>query len=345
MLSKGADLGAKRRAAGSTLVVDAMKSIPRQWGDIVATSVGALQQRYVFHVVTIGPTADGKIWQNKSGDDQLRMIVAATTRCLWLVSELDLSSIAFPAIGSGAAAHGIDVVAAEMVEAIREYLSTEHRRVDVGVYLMAKRWQSERDYMAFFEELARVASPMVLYPKPPTGSGTSEVSPDPFWKLQQVRLLEADRAHVQLEQLIAEGPQHNSRTSVDLGSTFVGTTRELQNAIEDRLPSKLFFSYAREDEATELVAARLPAPALDYVLKCSHTFNLLEARGVISVTERTATIGRIRHLARQVAEAWLAERQALGYPLLTDDQRDAWFATHPEEQPAGSRAADALATM
>ena len=59
------------------------------------------------------------------------------------------------------------------------------------------------------------------------------------------------------------------------------------------------------------------------MLKCSHTFNLLEARGVISVTERTATIGRIRHLARQVAEAWLAERQALGFPLLSPDQREA----------------------
>ena len=52
------------------------------------------------------------------------------------------------------------------------------------------------------------------------------------------------------------------------------------------------------------------------MLKCSHTFNLLEARGVISVTERTATIGRIRNLARKVAEAWLAEREALGFPLL-----------------------------
>ena len=57
------------------------------------------------------------------------------------------------------------------------------------------------------------------------------------------------------------------------------------------------------------------------MLKCSHTFNLLEARGVISVTERTATIGRIRNLARQVAEAWLAEREALGFPLLAADQR------------------------
>ncbi len=77
---------------------------------------------------------------------------------------------------------------------------------------------------------------------------------------------------------------------------------------------QLFALY--EAEAADLVARKLPAPALDFVLKCSHTFNLLEARGVISVTERTATIGRIRHLARQVAQAWLEEREALGFPLL-----------------------------
>jgi len=70
------------------------------------------------------------------------------------------------------------------------------------------------------------------------------------------------------------------------------------------------------------------------VLKCSHTFNLLEARGVISVTERTATIARIRHLARQVAEAWLAERRALGFPLLSEAKRAAWYAAHPEDAPA-----------
>ena len=71
-----------------------------------------------------------------------------------------------------------------------------------------------------------------------------------------------------------------------------------------------------EAEAKELADKMLPSPALDFVLKCSHTFNLLEARGVISVTERTATIARIRNLARQVAEAWLSERKSLGFPLL-----------------------------
>ena len=77
--------------------------------------------------------------------------------------------------------------------------------------------------------------------------------------------------------------------------------------------SKLFDIY--EEEAHQLIVKKIPAPCLDYVLKCSHVFNLLEARGVISVTERTKIITRIRSLARKVAEAWLEEREALGFPL------------------------------
>ena len=77
---------------------------------------------------------------------------------------------------------------------------------------------------------------------------------------------------------------------------------------------KLFEIY--EEEARQLIDKNLPSPCLDYVLKCSHTFNLLEARGVISVTERTKVIARIRTLARKVAEVWLEERKLLDFPLL-----------------------------
>jgi len=60
-----------------------------------------------------------------------------------------------------------------------------------------------------------------------------------------------------------------------------------------------------ETEAGRCIDAGLPLPAYDYVLKCSHTFNLLDARGVVSVTERTAYIGRVRDLARRVAALYL----------------------------------------
>lgn len=79
----------------------------------------------------------------------------------------------------------------------------------------------------------------------------------------------------------------------------------------------LFASFeAFEKEARRALEAQLVLPAYDYVLKCSHTFNLLDARGAISVTERTAFIHRIRALARACARAYLTQREAMGYPLL-----------------------------
>lgn len=71
-----------------------------------------------------------------------------------------------------------------------------------------------------------------------------------------------------------------------------------------------------EQEALRLIADQLVLPGFDYVLKCSHTFNLLDARGVISVTERTRYILRIRTMARQVAQLYLQQREQLGFPLL-----------------------------
>jgi glycyl-tRNA synthetase alpha chain len=56
------------------------------------------------------------------------------------------------------------------------------------------------------------------------------------------------------------------------------------------------------------------------VMKCSHSFNLLDARGAISVTERAAYIGRVRGLARRVAQAYYHSREALGFPMLKGDR-------------------------
>jgi glycyl-tRNA synthetase alpha chain len=75
-----------------------------------------------------------------------------------------------------------------------------------------------------------------------------------------------------------------------------------------------------EREARRLVEAGLPLPGYEMVLKCSHTFNLLDARGAISVTERAAYIGRIRTLARLVAQAYYESREQLGFPMLKQPQ-------------------------
>ncbi|MCL5057749.1 MAG: glycine--tRNA ligase subunit alpha [Actinobacteria bacterium] len=71
-----------------------------------------------------------------------------------------------------------------------------------------------------------------------------------------------------------------------------------------------------EQEALRVNEKGLVLPAYDYVLKCSHTFNLLDARGAISVTERTGFIHRVRNLARSCAEEYVKQREKLGYPLL-----------------------------
>tara|TARA_B100000686_G_scaffold305294_1_gene343617 strand:- start:6208 stop:7080 length:873 start_codon:yes stop_codon:yes gene_type:complete len=72
-----------------------------------------------------------------------------------------------------------------------------------------------------------------------------------------------------------------------------------------------------ESEAKRLLELSLPLPSYEQVLKCSHTFNLLDARGAISVTERAAYIGRIRALARLVAKAYYDSRKELGFPMLS----------------------------
>ena len=77
---------------------------------------------------------------------------------------------------------------------------------------------------------------------------------------------------------------------------------------------KLFEIY--QAEAISLTEKKLTNPALDFVLKCSHAFNLLDARGVISVTDRAQYIEKIRNLAREVASSWVDERESLNYPLI-----------------------------
>ena len=71
-----------------------------------------------------------------------------------------------------------------------------------------------------------------------------------------------------------------------------------------------------EAEAKALLEQDLVLPAYDYTLKCSHAFNLLDARGAISVTERTGFIGRVRKLARRCAKGYVRQREELGHPLL-----------------------------
>ncbi len=86
-----------------------------------------------------------------------------------------------------------------------------------------------------------------------------------------------------------------------------------------------------ERESSRLVAKSLPLPAYEMVLKASHTFNLLDARHAISVTERQRYILRVRTLARDVAKAYFDKRKALGFPLAEATIRDEVLASEAEK--------------
>jgi glycyl-tRNA synthetase alpha chain len=88
--------------------------------------------------------------------------------------------------------------------------------------------------------------------------------------------------------------------------------------------SKMLFQLYNmyEQEAKRAIEEQLVFPAYDYVLKCSHTFNLLDARGAISVTERTGYLARVRNLARACAQAYYNEREKLSFPLLKEVKKE-----------------------
>jgi glycyl-tRNA synthetase len=108
-------------------------------------------------------------------------------------------------------------------------------------------------------------------------------------------------------------------TGITYGEVFAQSEYEMSRYYLDDADvdanRALFETYAAE--AQRMIDERLPVPAHSYVLKCSHVFNVLDARGAISTTERANAFARMRGLAREVAALWVARREELGYPLGT----------------------------
>lgn len=127
-----------------------------------------------------------------------------------------------------------------------------------------------------------------------------------------------------LERLTMYLQNVNSIFDIKWNNTLTYGDVYLQNEIESSTfnfeasnPEKLFTLFQLyESEANQLITKALVLPAFDYVLKCSHAFNLLDARGVISVTERTRYITQVRNLARQIAMLYLQQRESMGFPLI-----------------------------
>jgi O-acetyl-ADP-ribose deacetylase (regulator of RNase III) len=204
-------------AAGRQIRTDTAKRIPAKLGDVIVSGAGALGAKYIFHAVTLG---DGVL----SHEEIIKKI---TRQSIKLLSTLELSSIAFPAIGSGLAGFTLETVASTMADVIVKELFSSEVSLSVTIYLFDRfgRMQ-EMDYLQFFEEVAvRTRALTSTIPAPadaaaPAKSGAGEA-------IQ--RVLEPD-------------PQHSRR--VDVRKIFLASSSELK---EDRREFEIFISRRNSD--------------------------------------------------------------------------------------------------
>ncbi len=111
--------------------------------------------------------------------------------------------------------------------------------------------------------------------------------------------------------------------TLSYGDVFLQTEEEFSKFNFDYASTEVCFTLFKiyEEEAKKLIEHELPLVAYDFVIKCSHIFNILESRSAISVTERTGYIGRIRKIASAVAKLYLAKRRHANFPLLARYQK------------------------
>lgn len=159
-------------AGGEMIAIDAAKKVPAALGDIVVTSAGSLSAQYIFHAITIGP--------NPQKPDREEIVRKTTRRCMQVLLGMQLSSIAFPAIGTGAAGFTYEEVARCMSEVIVDEIGKRTIPVQVTVFLFDRGdSMREMDFVRFFEEFAsrspRIAERQVANPKAPEILQTTSV--------------------------------------------------------------------------------------------------------------------------------------------------------------------------
>lgn len=149
-LSMGGGVSASiLRAGGDVIARDARKNVPCQMGDVVVTSAGKLEAKYVFHAITID-------WSQKDEFTVEKSINSIIKKSLNVLSVLGLKSIAFPAIGTGAARYSLEDVAHFMSMAISEFLSNSNEELEIYIYLMDRYGRRTAiDYIVFFEQFYR----------------------------------------------------------------------------------------------------------------------------------------------------------------------------------------------
>jgi len=154
------------------------------------------------------------------------------------------------------------------------------------------------------------------------GLDCNPVTGEITYGLERLCMYLQDKENV-FDLVFTESDENGRKRTLRYGDVFhQNEVEQSKYNFEHSNAPKLFelFSFY-ESEATRLLEAKLPLPGYEMILKAAHTFNLLDARGAISVTERAAYIGRIRTLSRLVAQGYVESREALGFPMLPPELR------------------------
>jgi O-acetyl-ADP-ribose deacetylase (regulator of RNase III) len=224
---------------GETIAIDASKKVPAALGDIVVTSAGSLSAQYVFHAITIGP--------NPQNVSQPEIVRKTTRRCMQLLATMQLSSIAFPAIGTGAAGFTYDEVAACMADVIVDEVGKRTSAVQVTIFLFDRFGRmSEMDFVRYFEEFAsrspRIAERQVADRTEPNVEQPTSVD----LATQTEEEYKRRRLH-NLRKLLGDLEEQRSRLEQCLISSDATDSAKARISLEDN--QKLRLQYLSELEA------------------------------------------------------------------------------------------------
>ena len=245
------------RVGGQEIIIDAAKKVPAKVGDVIVTTAGRLRAQYIFHTITIGP---------ESEDVETSIVLRkAVSRCFDLLDALGLRSIAFPAIGAGAAGFRYEDVAVEMANIAATRLMASEHPLHVTLFLFDRfGLMQPMDFIQFFEEfharVPKVASHALPsdaeQDTPHVRTAVPEKPTEPIARLHKMRL-----AVNQLTEERSLLEDHLARLAGTGGANEMQRMRERLNEIQDERLGILteleratapavyvFTSYAHEDE-------------------------------------------------------------------------------------------------
>ena len=245
------------RAGGQEIMIDAAKKVPAKLGDVVVTTAERLKAQYIFHEITLEQYAD-----QTPASQIVRKCVA---RCFDLLDALGLDSVAFPAVGAGAAQFSYEDVAVEMADVIADRLVRSERSLQVTLFLFDRFGRMQPiDFVQFFEEFARRVPKIAEHEvtgrdystvQQPVGVASKKPT-EPVARRQEARLqlneLTEERTDIEDQLARMNGWEHDEskrlRARLDLiASARIRILSALQQA--RTIPVSVFISYSHKDQS------------------------------------------------------------------------------------------------